>query len=124
MTQTNLALVASLALTLALARISPSLAQVEPLKGVEREWNAGEALSNEDFLYGAFEARMMASPGPGAITGFVLLTKGAGFDVPWQELAVRSVALARHVAFMHAINPMPLHGASKLDPSTTSMTHP
>lgn len=52
-----------------------------------KPWKSGEILSHEKFRYGAFEAKMKASQGSGAISCFYLLKDGS-WDPgqEWQEI--------------------------------------
>jgi beta-glucanase (GH16 family) len=52
----------------------------------DQPWRSGELVSRETYLYGAFEARLKASAGSGAITGFLLISPESMQGV-WQELA-------------------------------------
>lgn len=53
-----------------------------------KQYTSGEIVSFDSMLYGAFETKIKASPGPGAITGFILIVADAGLNSkPWQELS-------------------------------------
>ena len=58
-----------------------------PVAVQAKEWKSGELVSRETFKYGAFEARMKAAAGSGAISGFLTIVPDAGSTRPWQEMA-------------------------------------
>jgi len=51
-----------------------------------KPWKGAEVISQQTFLYGAFEARILAARGSGLITPFFLWKNDSELpDVPWQE---------------------------------------